>query len=148
MPKKDTLITHPGTIQKIEGKKVFVRVLAQSACASCHVKGACTVADLADKIVEVHSDTTSGIEVGDDVTVAMKQSLGTRAVLLAYLLPFLLVIASLIIILSLTGKELLAGLVSLIILVPYYLGLYLLRDRMRKTFYFEIQHSGTHLRKN
>lgn len=148
MPKKENLITHPGTIQKIEGKKVFVRVLAQSACASCHVKGSCTVADLADKIVEVYPDSAADFKAGDEVTVAMKQSLGTQAVLLAYFLPFLLVIACLIIIIGITGKELLAGLVSLSILIPYYLGLYLLRNRMSKNFHFEIQHSSTLLPEN
>ncbi len=47
--------------------------------------------------------------VGDSVTVSMKQSLGNRAVFLAYFLPFLLVLATLIAVLSLSDNELFAG---------------------------------------
>jgi sigma-E factor negative regulatory protein RseC len=139
MPAKEALISHPGTITRIESDRVFVRIAAESACASCHVKGSCSVANMADKIVEVHSSEAGGLRVGAPVTVTMKQAMGTKAVLFAYFLPFILVIACLIALISATGNELLSGLVSLAVLVPYYIALYLLRHRMGRTFYFEIQ---------
>ncbi len=46
-------ITHSGTIQQIDGNKVYVKIQAQSACATCHAKGSCTVADMSDKMIEV-----------------------------------------------------------------------------------------------
>jgi sigma-E factor negative regulatory protein RseC len=145
MSSREALVSHPGTINKIEGDRVFVRIAAESACASCHVKGSCSVANMADKIVEVHSPANDNLKVGTTVTVSMKQAMGTKAVLLAYFLPFILVMACLITLINITGNELLAGLVSLSVLAPYYLVLYFFRHRMGKTFYFEIQHSSTHL---
>jgi sigma-E factor negative regulatory protein RseC len=139
MSSREALISHPGTISKIEGDRVFVRIAAESACASCHVKGSCSVADMADKIVEVRSHDTADLQVGTTVTVTMKQAMGTKAVMLAYFLPFLLVIACLVALISLTGDELISGLVSLSVLAPYYLALYFLRNKMGKSFYFEIQ---------
>jgi len=138
MSKKDSEIQHSGTIQKIDGNSIYVRILVQSACASCHAKGACTVADMSDKIIEVFHRSPDQYKVGESVTVSMKQSLGNQAVMYAYFLPFLLVLATLIAILSLSDNELLAGLVSLSILVPYYTGLYFLKDKMGKVFRFEL----------
>lgn len=131
-------ITHPGTIHKIDGSNIYVKIQAQSACATCHAKGSCTVADMSDKMIEVFNIAPDKYKVGDPVTVSMKQSLGNRAVFLAYFLPFLLVLATLIAVLSFSGNELLAGLVSLAILAPYYIGLYFLRDSMGKVFRFEL----------
>ena len=138
MAKKSPEITHPGTIQHIKGNMIHVRIMAQSACASCHVKGSCTVADMSDKIIEVFEPKPGKYTVGEEVTVAMKQSLGNMAVFFAYFLPFILVLTTLIAVLSYSGNELLAGLISIAILVPYYTGLYLLKDKMGKVFRFEL----------
>jgi len=138
MAKKTPDITHPGTIHKIDGSNIYVKIQAQSACATCHAKGSCTVADMSDKLIEVFNIAPDKYNVGDSVTVSMKQSLGNRAVFLAYFLPFLLVLATLITVLSLSDNELFAGLISLAILVPYYIGLYYLKDSMGKVFRFEI----------
>ena len=76
---------------------------------------------------------------GQEVVVAMKKSLGGKAVFLGYLLPFLLLIGVLITVLTLSGDEGIAGLSAIGILIPYYLVLYLLRDRLKKTFSFSIE---------
>lgn len=138
MARKAPNITHPGTIQKIDGRNLYVKIQAQSACATCHAKGSCTVADMSDKMIEVFNIAPGEYNVGDSVTVSMKQSLGNRAVFLAYFLPFLLVLTTLIAVLSISDNELLAGLISLAILLPYYIGLYFLKDSMGKVFRFEI----------
>ena len=138
MSEKSPNITHPGTIQNIEGNKIYVKILAQSACSTCHAKGSCSVSDMTDKIIEIISFSSDQYKTGDKVTVSMKQSLGNRAIFFAYFLPFLCLFACLIILLAITNNELLAGLVSVGILVPYYAGLYLLRDRMGKVFQFEL----------
>ena len=69
----------------------------------------------------------------------MKQSLGYKAMLLAYGLPFLMVLMALIIFTTLHFSELIAGLGSLSILVPYYLIIYYFRDKLQKTFTFTIR---------
>lgn len=131
-------ITHPGVIDSISDDSVFVRILAKSACSSCHAKGMCSVAEIEEKIVEVKKEDGRGFAEGQEVTVSMQKSLGGKAVFLGYLLPFLILIGTLILVLSLSGNEGLAGLSAIGILIPYYLGLYLLRNKLKRTFSFKI----------
>jgi sigma-E factor negative regulatory protein RseC len=139
MSAKEAAITHPGVINKVEGSKVYVKILAQSACSSCHAKGMCSVAEMEEKIVEVFNFDKRTFSTGEQVTVYMKKTLGNKAVMWAYILPFILVLATLLTMISLTGNEGLAGILAFLVLVPYYLTLYLLRDRMQKTFVFRIR---------
>ena len=66
--------------------------------------------------------------------------MGMRAVILAFGVPFLIVMSALILSLSITGDELVSAFVSLASLIPCYVILYFTRDRMRKNFVFTIEH--------
>lgn len=132
-------IIHPGTIESIDGEKVFVRILSQSACSTCHAKGACSVSEIEEKIIEVEDHRTVSWKPGQQVMVMMEQSLGMKAVFLGYLLPLIVLVASVIIFLSILNNEGLAALLSLLMLVPYYLVLYFFRERLKKKFSFRIE---------
>jgi sigma-E factor negative regulatory protein RseC len=132
-------ITHPGIIYKVSDDTIFVKILAMSACSTCHAKSMCSVAEIEEKIVEVKREVEKNYSEGQEVVVAMHKSLGGKAVFLGYILPFLLLIGVLIVVLSLSGDEGLAGLSAIGILIPYYLVLYLMRDKLRRTFSFRIQ---------
>jgi len=71
--------------------------------------------------------------------VKMDESLGWKAVVLGYVLPFIVLIVSIIIFLSLMKNEGFAALLSIFMLIPYYTGLYLLRNKLSKEFRFRIQ---------
>ncbi len=130
-------IEHKGRIDSIEGSKINVSFLALSGCASCHAKGVCTAADMQEKNVEVF-DITNQYSVGEEVNVTLKQSLGFRAMFLGYVLPFTIVLFILIILTIITKNEAISGIGALLVLVPYYLGLFLLKDKIRKKFTFKI----------
>jgi len=131
-------IIHPGIIENINGDIVSVRILSQSACSSCHAKGACTVADMKEKIIETQSDNPGQFKPGDEVMVRMDESLGRKAVFLGYGLPFVVLVGSIIVFLTIFSHEGLAALLSLLMLVPYYLVLYFFRKRLHKEFRFRI----------
>ncbi len=133
-------VEHIGRIASIEGNKLIVQFLAQSACASCHAKGACSAADMENKEVEVLEPHPDRYQLGEKVKIVLKQSLGFRALLLGYLMPFFLVLIVLVVLTQFTteGK---AGLGSLAVLPPYYLFLFLMKDRLKKTFTFSIKKS-------
>ncbi|MFC2152872.1 SoxR reducing system RseC family protein, partial [Bacteroidota bacterium] len=57
---------------------------------------------------------------------------------LGYVLPFILVLSLLIVLTTITENEAVAGISALAILVPYYLILFLLKDKIRKKFTFTI----------
>lgn len=97
------------------------------------------MSEMEDKIVEVVHDPEKKYNVGEQVTIYMRQSHGPLAVFFGYILPFMVVLVSLIIMLEMGYGEGTSGLVSLGILVPYYFILYLLRDRLKKKFRFHIQ---------
>jgi len=129
-------IVHDGIIDRIENKTVFVRIISQSACASCHSKTMCSVSEMTEKIIEI-KEMVSGHEVGQSVNVVLDRSLGDRAVLLGYFVPFCILMLTLLISSSFLN-ELWAGLLSVAVLFPYYLLLYLFKNRLSKTFSFHI----------
>jgi sigma-E factor negative regulatory protein RseC len=76
--------------------------------------------------------------VGQTVTVAGAESLGLKAVTFAFGLPLLLLLAALVTAVAVAGSEKVAAIAALGVLVPYYLVLFLLRDRIKKDFQFRI----------
>jgi sigma-E factor negative regulatory protein RseC len=132
------LISHKGIISEIDRETIRVSIIVESACASCHAKGMCTIADTAEKVIEVRNRKPGQFKVGDNVQVAMKKSLGLKAVFYGYLLPFLVLLFTLLLVYESTGSEATAGSIALLILFPYYFGLYMLRDRLKARFEFDI----------
>ena len=72
------------------------------------------------------------------MTVAGAESIGVRAVAWAFGMPLLLLLAVLIGTMAATGSERVAAAASVGVLVPYYIVLFLLRDRFKKDFQFRI----------
>ena len=132
-------IIHPGIIESIQGDKVSVRILAQSACSSCHAKGACVVAEVEEKIIEADPGHSGNWKPGDQVMVKMEETMGRKAVFMGYVLPLVVLVVSIIIFLSLLKDEGLAAVLSLLMLGPYYLTLFLFRKRLQKEFRFRIE---------
>ncbi|MFO8129374.1 MAG: SoxR reducing system RseC family protein [Bacteroidales bacterium] len=139
MKDSKVMITHPGVIQEVNGQNARVRILARSACASCHAKGMCSVADMKEKIIDVNVPRGKTYVPGDRVMLYMEQSMGNKAAFYAYFLPFLLILAVLLITFELTHNEALSGLLSIGILIPYYYVLYLLKDKMKRSFRFKMR---------
>jgi sigma-E factor negative regulatory protein RseC len=131
-------ISHPGIIQSIDAHSIKIRIESAAACGSCIAKGSCGMAEMEDKVIEVIQSDDTQYTVGQYVTVSMKQTLGSLAVVLGYVVPFTVVLLTLIIMLQLGFSEGVSGLVSLGILAPYYLVLHLCRNLLKKTFRFYI----------
>lgn len=131
-------IWQPGIVVAVSSEKVSVRIIARSACGSCTAKSLCGAGDIAEKIIEVKKPTGS-YSVGEQVVVSMSSGLGARATIFGYLFPFILLIVSLITLDAIGVSELINGLVSIGVLVPYFLMLWFLRKRFEKRFVFGIQ---------
>jgi sigma-E factor negative regulatory protein RseC len=133
------VITHQGIIESIEGACISVRIVQTSACASCSVKGHCSSADSKEKIVEVNAPVST-YAIGDCVLVAGQTSMGMMAVLLAFVIPFFVVFLSLFVCMHVwDGNELLSGLISLGLLIPYYFVVWLNRAGLKKNFSFTLK---------
>jgi len=135
--KNSGIINHDGIVKKIDDKSVIVSISSSTACSGCHAEGSCNMSGIEEKIIEV----TGRYEVrpGDKVTILMKQSSGFAALFLGYVLPLISVISVLITLIALQVSELFAGLISLFILIPYYLILFLFRKRVNEKFTFMLK---------
>lgn len=132
-------VTHSGTVQEIKNGKALISVMTKSACVSCEISGACSLSEVKEKIIEVELKNGQHFEKGRSVNVEMKQTTGTWAVLLGYFFPFLLVLAGLIIFTISGLSQGLSGLLSIGLLIPYYLALYFFRSSIRKRFTFHVK---------
>lgn len=132
-------IRHDGIVDSIEEGCVHVRILQSAACGACKVAGYCNAAEAKEKLIDVFTARATNYQVGDTVTVSVSQSMASRALMWAFGLPLVLMIVVLVFVLWQTGNEGLAAQSSLLVLIPYYGLLFLLRHRMRQQIFFEIE---------
>ena len=136
------MIEHEGIIDHIDGDIAHVKIDSVSACSSCHAKGVCSAADQEEKYLDVPLHGAA-YKRGDSVFVQVARHLGFRAVLMGYVYPFLLLMTVLIAMLAAGVAELRAGSIALLSIVPYYILLYLFRNRISKSFTFSIKKTFT-----
>ena len=130
-------IEHEGIVQKSDNDSITVSIISSAACSGCHAEGICSLSGKQEKIIEIPGDYQ--VLPGDSVMVQMKQSSGHSAVFFGYVMPLVLLVAVLILLVSLSVPELLAGLGALAVLIPYYLMLYVFRNRISKKFIFTLK---------
>lgn len=132
-------ISHEGIITEIGDDELKIKILSKSACAACHAKSACTMSDMAEKILTIPKPQNRDFQLMQRVNVSMKVSQGNKAAILGYLLPFALMMAVLFSLIGCGLGEGLSALCSLAALIPYYIILYLRRDKLKKQFDYEIE---------
>ena len=132
-------IKHSGEVVRIERNAVYVRMTVNSACSGCHAKAVCGLDESEDKIVEVATSLALEYNIGESVEVALQsESMGTKAVVLTYVVPFF--VLSLLLVAAVVGglDEGLAVVAALAGVVAYYGVLYLLRDKIKNRIKFII----------
>ena len=132
------IIKHRGIVEKIDGSHVVVRIVQTSACSACSAKGLCNASESKEKQIDVY-EVNPAYRIGEEVVLCGSTSMGMKAVFLAFGIPVLLLLAALFVTMRITdGDALLAAAVALLAVVPYYVVLYLMKDKMNKTFSFVI----------
>ena len=131
-------IAKNGIVDHMDDHSIYVKIMSMSACASCSAGGVCGSADASEKLIEIDRNTAPEVKVGDSVKVHMDVANGNLAVVYGYLLPFLLLIISLIVFVNLMDEGW-AGLLSIAVLLPYYAGLFIFRDKLKKRFRFTLE---------
>ena len=134
-------ISHSGVIDSIAGDHVKVRIVQSSACAGCQVAVHCHASESKEKLVDVFGCDTARYTTGQEVTVWASRNVANRALLLGFGVPFLLLVCVLMLALRLTSDEGIAAMVALGSLVPYYILLWSLRDRISRQVSFHIEES-------
>ena len=131
-------IRHSGVIESIDDGCIHVRIVQTSACAACKVAGYCNAAESKEKIIDVYCDSVAEYKEGQQVIVSASGQVAVKALLWAFGVPFVLLVTVLVAVLLLTDNEGWAALGALAALLPYYIGLWFLRDKMREQLAFTI----------
>ena len=146
------MIKHDGIIIALNGDgTTLVRIVQTSACAARKAKAMCASAESAEKEmtvvllgengkVKTENNSTQSYHVGDTVEVMVQQKMGWKAVVLAYLFPFFVMLAVMFIGNGLLGdgakREAVLGTVALCAMAVYYLILGLFKDKLQREFSF------------
>ena len=148
------MIKHDGIVIALnEDGTALVRIVQTSACAACKAKAMCASAEGAEKEMTVTLLMDNGrpagyggldadkplleYKVGDEVEVMVQQKMGWKAVVLAYLLPFFVMLAVMLIGNAIWAvREEILGTAALCAMALYYIVLGLFKDRLQKEFSF------------
>lgn len=130
------MIKHDGIVIAVNSDgMVRVRIVQTSACAACKAKAMCASAESKEKEILAIGDGL--LAVGDEAVVMVQQKLGWKAVFLAYMLPF---IVMLLVVAIGSGvfaiREEIIGTAALCAMGVYYIVLGLFKDRIQKEFSF------------
>ena len=132
-------IKHAGVVDGVEGECVRVRILQSSACSACKVAAHCNASKTKEKIIDVMDADASHYQKGDQVMVVADTAVGFRASLYGYLLPLILMVVTLVGVLAAIHSEGLAAVSALGILIPYYVLLFLMRNKLRNKLSFSLE---------
>jgi sigma-E factor negative regulatory protein RseC len=132
------MIKHDGIIIALnEDGTALVRIIQTSACAACKAKAMCASAESAEKEMTVVLLGDEQWAVGNEVEVMVQQKMGWKAVVLAYLLPFFVMLAVMLIGNTIWAvREEILGTVALCAMALYYLVLGMFKDKLQKEFSF------------
>lgn len=133
--------THFGLIRSISKNGIEVGVEAPIACSSCEVSSSCGLSDKEEKIIHVKNVEQDHF-VGEKVSLVYKEELSTKALLLVYILPILVIVIVLFIASKLTSNELIIGVSALLSLIPYFLLFKLFSKKIDRIFSFSIAKTG------
>ena len=131
-------ISHEGIITAINDNNVEVKILSKSACASCNIKGACNMSEMKEKIININTPKANDFQIGQNVMVSMGLGQANKAVVFAYVIPTIILFSMIFILNYFKIEEGINALISISSLVPYYLILFLFRDKMKRKFEYEI----------
>ena len=132
----EELIRHEGIVLRTEGNMAHVEIVQTSACSACKAKSMCMSSE-SRQISNMRCLMLEPLQVGDHVEVEVRERLAWRAILLAYILPFIVMIAVIAILDFATDwSEAVVGTLSLCGIALYYLILSGFKHRLQRQFSF------------
>ena len=140
MAKKNE-IAHMGRILEITPDFTTVQIVVSSACSACHAKGLCGMSEEEDKVIMVPTDPYAEYNVGDEVKVKTKMTMGLKAVWISYVIPLAVLMILILSLHSVIGNDLLTGLAAIGGVALYYFCVWLFRERLQNEFVFYIDNN-------
>ena len=130
-------IEYRGIVAEVRPGILQVEIRDETACDTCSAQASCCMSGNREKRVEIPF-TSGDYRPGDEVKVVGKTSMELKAILIAFGLPLILILITLLIASSMGADERQAAFISLSVLVVYFLGIFFLRNRIKGSFTFGI----------
>ena len=131
----EELIRHEGIVLSMHDGMARVQIVQTSACSACKARSMCMSSE--SQTNEMDAVMLEKMQVGDRVEVEVRERLAWRAVLLAYILPFIVMMAVIAVLDYATDwSEAIVGTLSLCSIALYYIGLNAFRNKLQKQFTF------------
>ena len=136
--KQPSQIEHKGTVALVGRNFVRVDIEVMEACGSCASRKACAMGQGTTREIMVYTDEASTYSIGEAVKVSAKHSLGVVAVLLCYVAPLLVLLATMAVAKLLGCSDGLLAFIGLGSLVLYFAILALMKDKISNKVIFTI----------
>lgn len=131
-------ITKSAIITDIKEEDIVLKISSCSACHTCSAKGFCSMSETKDKFLTIKNDNTLSYHIGEEVNLEINSSQGLKSVFYGYGLPLILLLFVVFFVNAIFKNDIYSGISGIIILIPYYFGLFLLKDRLKSDFKFKI----------
>lgn len=138
MVKKAEQIEHKGTVALVGGNFVRVDIEVMEACGSCASRKACAMGQGTTREIMVYTDDAQNYSIGEVVSVSARQTMGLIAVLLCYVVPLVVLVATLVVAILLGLSEGLSAIISLGVTALYYGVLWLFQNHLSRKIVFTI----------
>lgn len=133
-------ILHKGHVEYIGKNSLRVRIIQTSACSTCKAAQRCNALENKEKTIDIyHIKDTTSYHIGEEVLVLTSSQTGMNAVIISFGIPFFLMIGSVFVCSMFTKEEPIMALVGLCSLIPYYLIIYLMRNKLAQQFTFTVE---------
>jgi len=136
---KKNEITHTGKILEITPDFTTVQIVVSSACASCHAKSLCGMSEDEEKVIMLPTDPYATYNVGDEVQVYTKMSMGLKAAWISYVIPLAILMILILSLSAVIESEALRALAAIGGVGVYYFFIWLFRERLANEFVFYIK---------
>lgn len=129
---------HFGMVRSVNDNTIEVEVNAPIACSSCQVSSSCGLSSDDLKIITIQNEQHD-YNVGEHVEVVYEEKLSSKALIIVYIAPLILILLVMIIVNIFTNSDLIIGLSMILSLVPYFLLFKYFNSIITKVFAFSIQ---------
>ncbi|MBR6018171.1 MAG: SoxR reducing system RseC family protein [Paludibacteraceae bacterium] len=131
-------VHHEGIVLTVEGERARVEIVQTSACQACKAKQMCLSSESKSKLID--AVMLEPVQPGDKVDVTVRETLAWRAVVIAYVVPFLVLVGMIAAVSIWTAwDDAVAGGTAIAATALYYLVLSLFRNRLQRQFSFTVR---------
>ena len=132
-------IRHEGIVESIDNGHVSVRITQHSACSACKIASHCTASESKEKVIDIFQCKRQDINVGDIVVVSTPGRSASTALLLGFGFPLIIMLFVIGILITTGIDEGIAAVMAIASLIPYYIVVWIFRNRISNVISFHIE---------